>query len=89
MEASARFLVVGRVQGVFFRASTRAEALRLGIGGYAKNLDDGRVEVVAQGDPDAIELFARWLRHGPPQARVDALERDEIDAAPMDGFRIA
>jgi acylphosphatase len=89
MKASARFLVAGRVQGVFFRASTRAEARRLGIGGYAKNLDDGRVEVVAQGDPDAIEQFARWLRHGPPQARVDALERDEIDTAPMDGFRIA
>jgi acylphosphatase len=87
--ASARFLISGRVQGVFFRASTRAEALRLGLAGKAKNLDDGRVEVIVQGDPAMIEQLADWLQHGPPQARVDALERAGIDADPMDGFRIA
>lgn len=86
--AGARFLVSGRVQGVFFRASTSAEALRLGLSGHAKNLDDGRVEVVAQGDAGAIAEFEAWLRRGPPQARVDALERADAELDPMDGFRI-
>ena len=71
----ARFLVSGRVQGVFFRASTRDAARALGLAGYARNLDDGRVEVVAQGSEDAIEALRAWLHDGPPQARVDQVER--------------
>lgn len=75
MRAAARFLVRGKVQGVWFRASTREVALRLGLRGYARNLVDGRVEVLAAGDAPAIEALASWLRHGPPSARVDALAR--------------
>ncbi|HVR81300.1 MAG TPA: acylphosphatase [Luteimonas sp.] len=75
MDSAARFLVSGKVQGVFFRAATREQAQRLGLHGYARNLADGRVEVLAAGADDAIEVFAQWLRHGPPHARVDALER--------------
>ena len=71
----ARFLVSGHVQGVFFRASTRDTAQALGLAGYARNLDDGRVEVVAQGSEDAIEALRAWLHDGPPQARVDQVER--------------
>ncbi|MFC3715054.1 acylphosphatase [Luteimonas soli] len=74
--AAARFLVSGRVQGVFFRASTREQAQRLGLCGHARNLPDGRVEVLAAGEADAIETLARWLQHGPPQARVDAVQRE-------------
>lgn len=66
-----RFLVEGKVQGVFFRASTKAEAERLGLRGYARNLADGRVEVVATGKPKALLALTRWLYRGPPQARVD------------------
>ncbi len=54
MSDSVRFLVSGRVQGVFFRASTRQQAQSLGLCGIARNLDDGRVEVIVQGEPAAI-----------------------------------
>lgn len=73
--AAARFLVSGKVQGVWFRASTREVALRLGLRGYARNLADGRVEVLASGEAAAVDALATWLLHGPPSARVDALER--------------
>lgn len=72
---AARFLVSGRVQGVAFRAHTQREALALGLRGWARNLADGRVEVVAEGDGAAVEALARWLAHGPPLARVDGVER--------------
>jgi acylphosphatase len=77
---AARFLVQGKVQGVWFRASTRDEALRLGLQGYASNLSCGDVEVLAIGEADAIERLAAWLQHGPPMARVDAVQRFAADA---------
>lgn len=76
--ASARFLVSGLVQGVFFRASTGVRARELGLTGYAKNLADGRVEVVASGTPDALAALEAWLHEGPPAARVDAVGREEL-----------
>ncbi len=76
MNVAARFVVSGRVQDVFFRASTREQAQRLGLRGHARNLPDGRVEVLAVGEADAIDALARWLQHGPPQARVDVVERE-------------
>jgi acylphosphatase len=79
MDAGARFLVSGRVQGVFFRASTRDRACELGLRGSAVNLDDGRVEVIAAGDAKALDALADWLRRGPPNARVDHVVRDAID----------
>lgn len=71
--ACRRFLVSGKVQGVFFRASTVRTAERLGLRGLARNLPDGRVEVLAVGDPRALQELAVWLASGPPLARVDAL----------------
>ncbi|BDU15718.1 acylphosphatase [Lysobacter auxotrophicus] len=73
--SAARFVVSGKVQGVFFRASTRDRAQALGLRGFARNLADGRVEVLVAGDEAAIDELAAWLREGPPQARVDDLER--------------
>ena len=73
--SAARFVVSGKVQGVFFRASARDRALALGLRGFAKNLPDGRVEVIVAGDDAAIDELAAWLREGPPMARVDDLER--------------
>ena len=70
-----RCLVSGRVQGVFFRAATREQALTLGLNGWVRNLDDGRVEVYASGPAAAIESLCAWLQHGPPMARVSGLER--------------
>jgi acylphosphatase len=85
--ATARFLVSGRVQGVFFRASTRNEAERLGLSGTASNLADGRVEVVASGSDAALDALEKWLRMGPPSARVDGVVREAIADRPMQGFR--
>lgn len=90
MDTAARFFVSGKVQGVWFRASTRERAQALGLRGHAENLDDGRVEVFAVGAPAAVEELAAWLRQGPPMARVDRVERrDEPagDAAPA-GFDV-
>jgi acylphosphatase len=87
--AATRFLVSGRVQGVFFRASTRQQALELGLRGQARNLPDGRVEVLAAGDVADVEALARWLQQGPPMAKVVSVERSGIEeAAIADGFTI-
>ena len=65
-----RCYVSGRVQGVFYRASTRQRAQELGCRGYARNLPDGRVEVLAVGEPAAVHALIEWLRQGPPAAHV-------------------
>ncbi|MEJ2516068.1 MAG: acylphosphatase [Gammaproteobacteria bacterium] len=85
---SRRAFVSGRVQGVFFRASTAGMARQLGIRGHALNLDDGRVEVLAVGREDAVEKLLSWLRHGPPQARVDDVQVEEVPLPgdPPSGF---
>ena len=87
--SAARFIVAGKVQGVFFRASTREQASRLGLRGHAINLADGRVEVVAAGDDAALDALEAWLRLGPSQARVDSVERTAAtDEGLGPGFRI-
>ena len=68
------FLIEGRVQGVLFRESTRRVAQPLGITGYAKNMADGSVQVLACGEPQALDRLTEWLRQGPPMARVDQLD---------------
>jgi len=81
-ECCTRFLITGRVQGVFFRASTAREAERLGLKGWARNLPDGRVEVLALGSAAHVAKLAAWLAVGPPRARVDAVtETRERSAA--------
>lgn len=79
---AARFRVEGLVQGVGFRAATRAQALSLGLRGHARNLADGRVEVLAVGEARAIDALAQWLEDGPPAARVGQLLRTDLAAAP-------
>lgn len=64
-------LVSGRVQGVFFRQSTKEAAERLALAGWVRNLDDGRVEALAEGPRETLEQFVAWCRQGPPNARVD------------------
>jgi acylphosphatase len=85
--AAKRFIVSGRVQGVFYRASTREQAMALGLSGYAKNLDDGRVEVVAIGQPPCIDKLERWLRQGPSGARVDEVQCEDCEELDIVGFR--
>lgn len=77
-----RFLVSGRVQGVSFRAATRERALELGVTGYARNLADGRVEVLASGNAGQLATLESFLWRGPLSARVEAVEvADEAPTA--------
>ncbi|MBT8102020.1 MAG: acylphosphatase [Gammaproteobacteria bacterium] len=79
----------GRVQGVWFRDSTRREAERLGITGHAINLDSGDVEVLACGSKAALDALADWLQQGPPMARVSGVEQSAADFRALSGFTIA
>ncbi|MGI9247622.1 MAG: acylphosphatase [Woeseiaceae bacterium] len=83
-----RFKVSGRVQGVWFRDSTRREAEQLGITGHAINLGSGDVEVLACGTPEALDALCNWLRQGPPLARVSGVEQRPADYEDLPGFRI-
>lgn len=74
-----RCFVSGRVQGVFFRGSTRQKASELGIVGYARNLPDGRVEVLALGEPERVQALVDWLWIGPPTARVTDVSVESPD----------
>ena len=68
-------IIRGRVQGVFFRAATQREARRLGVTGWVKNRTDGNIELVAEGEEDAIKELAMWASHGPSAARVDHVDQ--------------
>lgn len=87
-EQCIRVLVSGRVQGVNFRNSTLEQARSKGISGYAKNLSDGRVEVVACGDESALEWLLEWLHKGPSSARVDEVDVESIPYKPRKEFSV-
>jgi len=72
-----RLLIEGRVQGVWFRESTRREAERLGVRGWVRNRREGTVEVVAEGPEDGVRKLAAWCHHGPPSARVTRVQEFE------------
>jgi acylphosphatase len=83
-EAARRVSVRGRVQGVWFRASTAERASALGLCGSAENRPDGSVLVLAAGPPEALSRLVEWLHQGPPMARVDAVEVEVIEPASRD-----
>lgn len=80
--------VSGRVQGVWFRASTRDEAQHLGLAGFVENRPDGSVYLEAEGDDAAVAQLLAWLETGPPLARVDAVQVDEGEVQGLAGFEI-
>lgn len=83
-------IVSGRVQGVFYRATTADRARALGVDGYARNLNDGRVEVLACGPPDAVQALVQWLWQGSSASRVTDVQVAPFDGAPPaagSGFR--
>ena len=83
-----RAIVRGRVQGVFYRASTRDAALAAGVAGWVRNRPDGTVEAALEGDPAAVEAVLAFLRSGPPHARVDAVDVAEEPPEALAGFEI-
>ncbi|MGI9234505.1 MAG: acylphosphatase [Woeseiaceae bacterium] len=85
-DQARRIRVKGRVQGVWFRDSTRREAERLGITGYARNLDDGDVEVFACGSGTALDTLCAWLQQGPPLASVTRVTVCDAEHQVMPGF---
>jgi acylphosphatase len=88
MLVARRYLIGGRVQGVGFRYFTVAAAAREGVRGWVRNLPDGRLEVAAEGDAEAVDRFERALRHGPPGARVDDMDVTDNVPAGATGFTI-
>jgi acylphosphatase len=80
--------VTGRVQGVNFRAAAAQEATRLGVAGWVRNEPDGSVAVHAEGDPDAVEAFVRWLHDGPRFARVHRVDARPAADDGADDFRV-
>ena len=82
-----RVVVRGRVQGVFFRDSAQQEAEREGVAGWIRNRDDGAVEAVFEGDPEAVERLVEWCRSGPSSADVEDVEASEEEPEGLSGFR--
>ncbi len=83
-----RLRVRGRVQGVFYRASTQQRAAQLGVAGWVRNRSDGSVEIEAEGAPAAVEALVTWCRSGPSGARVDDLAQTPIAVEGASGFAI-
>ena len=81
-------LVTGRVQGVWFRESCREQALAEGVGGWGRNLGDGRVEAVFEGPEAAVERLVAWTREGPASARVDKVEVQQEEPTGEPNFRV-
>ena len=81
-------LVSGRVQGVAFRAATRRHALALGVTGWARNLPDGRVEVLICGEAGQVEKLRDWLWNGPPLAHVTNVTCAPVEVTGIAGFEI-
>jgi acylphosphatase len=88
MAVRVRVVVSGRVQGVFFRASCSDEARRRGVGGWVRNLPDGRVEAAFEGEEPQVAAMVDWCRHG-PGARVDAVETQVEEPVGTASFGVA
>ncbi len=86
--ACAHFRVRGRVQGVFFRASTEAVALRLGLNGWVRNCENGDVELVACGTTRQLDDMEKWLWQGPAGARVTGVQRVPTAFQAFNGFEV-
>ena len=85
---AVRLIVSGRVQGVGFRWSTRAEAERVGARGWVRNLPDGTVEIHLEGDDAPVVHMRRWAAQGPPGAKVERVDERAVDAESVNAFDI-
>lgn len=88
IHSAMRCSIYGTVQGVWFRASAKEQAEKLGISGWVRNEPDGTVEVFACGNPEQLELFDAWLKHGPSLAKVTQYTREDCAWQEYKGFDI-
>lgn len=88
MKIGQRILVYGKVQGVWYRASTRRKALELGVFGFVRNQPDGSVYIEISGTPEQVEIFIEWCKTGPELARVKEIKTQEIDPRQFHSFEI-
>ncbi|MDD5035166.1 MAG: acylphosphatase [Methylococcaceae bacterium] len=89
MRKRVHLWISGRVQGVFYRASAAEQAQALGLAGWARNLSDGRVEIVAEGDGGKLDAFLGWCSRGPSRARVEEVEMtEELANGEFTDFRV-
>ena len=85
----AHLIISGRVQGVFYRASCQDVAVKYGLNGWVKNLPDGKVEVLVQGEKDKIEKLIEWCKKGPPSAKVSDVKVEWQEMAEvLNGFGV-
>ena len=85
---TVHLVIKGKVQGVFFRASTKDKANELGINGWVKNMPDGNVEILATGNKDQLENFIEWCRRGPKQAKVSDVVVSDAEETFFNEFRV-
>ena len=88
MPETIRLVVEGKVQGVFYRQSTREKAITLGITGSVKNLPDGNVEIIATGSPDRLKQLTQWCNQGPRSAVVTKVSSTPLPLQPFKNFII-
>ena len=88
IDLAVHIIIYGHVQGVFFRASTQTQASALGVTGWVRNLQDGTVEVYAEGNQNALNRFIEWCRKGPPSAKVSRCDLDWIAPKAISNFKI-
>jgi acylphosphatase len=89
LQERVRLRISGRVQGVWYRGATQTEAYRLGIRGWVRNLSDGGVEALLEGDAEAVRALVAWCRKGPPGAHVTGVVvTTEPSGADLIGFKI-
>lgn len=88
MKKAVHLNIVGRVQGVFFRQHTRDKAIELSISGWVRNRDDGSVELIAEGEEEALKIFVQWCHHGPERANVEEVQSKVIEVKNLIGFEV-
>ncbi|KMP10480.1 acylphosphatase [Candidatus Nitromaritima sp. SCGC AAA799-C22] len=86
--SAVHIVVHGRVQGVFFRASTQSRAVELSLSGWVCNLPDGTVEIHAEGEKEDLARFVEWCRQGPPAAQVSRIDMDWVAAQALNDFEV-
>ena len=87
-DTRAHVFVTGRVQGVSYRANTRDAARDAGVDGWVKNLDDGRVEAVFEGEEESVERMVEWCHEGSPAADVEGVAAEYGDPEGLSGFEV-